>query len=98
MPDTPALKDFFINYTGADRAWAEWIGWELEAPPSEKLERFYRKLNGIFAEEYRDEVMRLTLEKKRERVTKRGPLLPGAWPLFGYTWNNEVKKKPLYHR
>jgi hypothetical protein len=22
--------DFFISYTGADRAWAEWIGWQLE--------------------------------------------------------------------
>jgi TIR domain-containing protein len=24
------LKDFFISYTGADRAWAEWIAWQLE--------------------------------------------------------------------
>jgi hypothetical protein len=24
-------KDFFVSYTGADRAWAEWIAWELEA-------------------------------------------------------------------
>jgi hypothetical protein len=23
--------DFFISYTGADRAWAEWIAWQLEA-------------------------------------------------------------------
>lgn len=23
--------DFFVSYTGADRAWAEWIAWELEA-------------------------------------------------------------------
>jgi stress response protein SCP2 len=23
--------DFFISYTGADREWAEWIAWELEA-------------------------------------------------------------------
>jgi hypothetical protein len=22
--------DFFISYTSADRAWAEWIGWQLE--------------------------------------------------------------------
>ena len=22
--------DFFISYTGADRAWAEWIAWQLE--------------------------------------------------------------------
>jgi hypothetical protein len=27
--DGPA--DFFISYTSADRAWAEWIAWELEA-------------------------------------------------------------------
>jgi hypothetical protein len=24
-------KDFFISYNKADRAWAEWIAWELEA-------------------------------------------------------------------
>lgn len=64
----------------------------VEAPPTEKLERFHRKFKSIFAEEYRDEVMQLTLEKKRERVTRRGLLLPGAWPLFGYTWDHEVKK------
>jgi TIR domain len=23
--------DFFISYTSADRAWAEWIAWQLEA-------------------------------------------------------------------
>jgi tetratricopeptide (TPR) repeat protein len=25
-----APRDFFISYTSADRAWAEWIAWELE--------------------------------------------------------------------
>lgn len=50
----------------------------VEAPPNEKLERFPMKFKSIFAEEYRDEVMRPTLEKKRERVTKRGLLLPGT--------------------
>jgi TIR domain-containing protein len=25
------MKDFFISYTSADRAWAEWVAWELEA-------------------------------------------------------------------
>ena len=25
-----AARDFFISYTSADRAWAEWIAWELE--------------------------------------------------------------------
>jgi hypothetical protein len=23
-------RDFFISYTGADLAWAEWIAWQLE--------------------------------------------------------------------
>jgi TIR domain len=23
--------DFFISYTSTDRAWAEWIAWQLEA-------------------------------------------------------------------
>jgi tetratricopeptide (TPR) repeat protein len=26
----PTRKDFFISYTQADRAWAEWIAWQLE--------------------------------------------------------------------
>ncbi|HZF12606.1 MAG TPA: toll/interleukin-1 receptor domain-containing protein, partial [Thermoanaerobaculia bacterium] len=25
------MKDFFISYNRADRAWAEWIAWHLEA-------------------------------------------------------------------
>src|SRR5947199_6744104 len=24
------LKDFFISYNSADKAWAEWIAWQLE--------------------------------------------------------------------
>src|SRR5258708_14020392 len=28
---TDATKDFFISYTGADKQWAEWIAWHLEA-------------------------------------------------------------------
>jgi TIR domain len=23
--------DFFVSYTSTDRAWAEWIAWQLEA-------------------------------------------------------------------
>jgi hypothetical protein len=34
-PDTPAdsvaMKDFFISYNQADKGWAEWIAWQLEA-------------------------------------------------------------------
>jgi TIR domain len=26
-----ATKDFFISYNKADRGWAEWIAWQLEA-------------------------------------------------------------------
>jgi|SRR5215211_1193878 len=25
-----AAADFFVSYTSADRAWAEWIAWQLE--------------------------------------------------------------------
>jgi tetratricopeptide (TPR) repeat protein len=28
--DGPAGRDFFVSYTQADRAWAEWIAWVLE--------------------------------------------------------------------
>ena len=30
MAETEQKKDFFISRNGADRAWAEWIAWELE--------------------------------------------------------------------
>jgi hypothetical protein len=26
----PSRADSFVSYTQADRAWAEWIGWQLE--------------------------------------------------------------------
>src|SRR5580765_5114214 len=29
--DPPEKKDFFISYNKADRIWAEWIAWHLEA-------------------------------------------------------------------
>jgi hypothetical protein len=32
------VKDFFISYNQADRAWAEWIAWELEALEREKMD------------------------------------------------------------
>jgi hypothetical protein len=28
--ETSHLKDFLVSYTAADRAWAEWIAWQLE--------------------------------------------------------------------
>ncbi|MDX8033506.1 FxSxx-COOH system tetratricopeptide repeat protein [Lentzea sp. BCCO 10_0856] len=31
------MADFFVSYTGADKAWAEWIAWELEAQGHETL-------------------------------------------------------------
>jgi hypothetical protein len=31
MGGPPAQVDFFISYTASDRAWAEWIAWQLEA-------------------------------------------------------------------
>jgi TIR domain len=29
--------DFFVSYTSADRAWAEWIAWQLEAEGSQTV-------------------------------------------------------------
>jgi TIR domain len=29
--DGPQAADFFVSYTSSDRAWAEWIAWQLEA-------------------------------------------------------------------
>ncbi len=31
MSEPHQRRDFFISYTQADRAWAEWLAWELEA-------------------------------------------------------------------
>jgi tetratricopeptide (TPR) repeat protein len=30
-PETLPRHDFFVSYAGPDRAWAEWIAWQLEA-------------------------------------------------------------------
>ena len=37
MGGPPAQVDYFISYTAADRAWAEWIAWQLEAAGSTTL-------------------------------------------------------------
>jgi tetratricopeptide (TPR) repeat protein len=37
MGGPPAQVDLFISYTAADRAWAEWIAWQLEAAGSTTL-------------------------------------------------------------
>jgi hypothetical protein len=29
-PEGEKMKDFFISYNGKDKAWAEWIAWQLE--------------------------------------------------------------------
>jgi hypothetical protein len=41
MPEGEAAegRDFFVSYTGADRAWAEWIG--LASPGSGGQERLH---------------------------------------------------------
>ena len=31
MDESGQQRDFFVSYTAADRAWAEWLAWELEA-------------------------------------------------------------------
>ena len=30
MSEPPETRDFFVSYTGADKAWAEWIAWAIE--------------------------------------------------------------------
>lgn len=30
LEEKHSIKDFFISYNGADKAWAEWIAWQLE--------------------------------------------------------------------
>ncbi|MBA2593415.1 MAG: toll/interleukin-1 receptor domain-containing protein [Gammaproteobacteria bacterium] len=30
-PGETAMRDIFVSYTSADRVWAEWVAWELEA-------------------------------------------------------------------
>ena len=31
MDEPGQQRDFFVSYTAADRAWAQWLAWELEA-------------------------------------------------------------------
>lgn len=50
MPDSPDKKDFFISYNKADRAWAEWIAWQLEeAAFSVVIEQWDFRPGGNFA-------------------------------------------------
>lgn len=65
----------------------------VDAPSEERLQKFHRKFQGMFSEEFRAFVMKETHEKRRERVTRRGLLLPGAWPLYGYVYDDPVKKR-----
>ena len=36
MEPSETRKDFFISYNKADKAWAEWIAWQLEEEADEK--------------------------------------------------------------
>jgi hypothetical protein len=31
LKELSSAADFFVSYTSTDRAWAEWIAWQLEA-------------------------------------------------------------------
>lgn len=65
----------------------------VEVPPANRLEKTYIQLKSIFSEDYRAEVYEATQKKRRERVTKRGLILPGAWPLYGYVFDDPVRKR-----
>jgi hypothetical protein len=30
LSEPAETRDFFVSFTGADRAWAEWIAWTIE--------------------------------------------------------------------
>lgn len=55
-----------------------------------------RLLHGFKAEQERNDIVRRTVNGKRERV-KEGKLLPGRKPLYGYRWGDpEPKGKTFY--
>ena len=43
--DPLAKKDFFISYNKADRSWAEWIAWHLEATGGNTASQFRRGIS-----------------------------------------------------
>ncbi len=55
-------KDFFISYTGHDRAWAEWVAWVLEAAGySVVIQAWDFRVGGNFVLD----MQRATIESKR---------------------------------
>ena len=60
--------DFFISYTAADRAWAEWIAWQLEdADYSTVLQAWDFKSGSNFVEKMQT-AMDVALAELRETV------------------------------
>ncbi len=57
MTDNHATKDFFISYNKADRAWAEWIAWQLQqAGYSVVLQAWHFRPGGNFVLQMDDAV------------------------------------------
>jgi site-specific DNA recombinase len=52
------------------------------------LGHFHRVARGAFAEMEREETRRRTMTGKQARA-KRGRLIPGRMPLYGYAWNKD---------
>jgi hypothetical protein len=62
MGEPPAQVDYFISYTSADRAWAEWIAWQLKQAGSSVVLQAWDMVAG---RDFVHEMQRATTAAKR---------------------------------
>jgi tetratricopeptide (TPR) repeat protein len=84
-----AARDFFISYTSADRGWAEWIAWELEAAGYTTLIQAWDFRPGM---DFVAEMQKATAESSRTLIVLSQQFLESA---FAQTeWTAAFAKDP----
>ena len=76
MDQPDQQRDFFVSYTQADRAWAEWLAWELEAAGYTTLLQAWDMPAGTAFVHAMDQAIQTT----RHVVLVLSPALPQAVP------------------
>jgi hypothetical protein len=72
-------RDFFVSYSQADRAWAEWLAWELEAAGHTTVLQAWDMPAGTACVHAMDQVVQAT----RHVVLVLSPCLPALGDVRG---------------
>jgi TIR domain len=62
MGGPPAQVDYFISYTNSDRAWAEWIAWQLKEAGASVVLQAWDMVPGL---DFLHEMQKATTTAKR---------------------------------